>query len=248
MKLLVDIGNSRIKWAQQYGVSLKSCEASPFNKNDPVQALRQSWHVLPTPAQVIISNVAGQSVANKLSAFVDSLWAIAPTFLAVSREAAGVVNGYDDIGQLGVDRWLAMISAWNRYKSAVCVVDCGTALTLDVVTVSGRHVGGFIVPGLSLMSDALNHQTEQINGPPGYMPSLEPGRNTRDCISHGAWMAITAFITNVFDNVMRAHGKDSRCIITGGNARDIKILLEADVDYEPNLVLNGIALMSKNIG
>lgn len=247
MKLLVDIGNSRIKWAQLYGASLNSCDACSFNKNEPVRALRQSWDALPTPTQVFISNVAGQSVANELSAFVDSLWAITPTFLSVSREAAGVMNGYDDISQLGVDRWLAMISAWNSYKSSVCVVDCGTALTLDVVTVSGRHVGGFIVPGLSLMSDVLNNQTEQINSPPSYKPSLEPGRNTRDCISHGALMAMTSFITNVFNNVIREHGKDSRCIITGGNAEELKILLEADFDYDANLVLNGIALLSRNL-
>ena len=247
MKLLVDIGNSRIKWAQQYGASLKSCGASPYNKNDPAQAIRQFWEMLPTPSQVFISNVAGQNVANELSAFVDSLWAITPTFLAVSREAAGVMNGYDDISQLGVDRWLAMISAWHSHKSSVCVVDCGTALTVDVVTVSGQHVGGFIVPGLFLMSDILNNRTEQINSAPSYKPSLDPGRNTRDCISHGALMAITAFITNVFDNVVRAHGKDSRCIITGGNAEEIKTLLEDNIDYDANLVLNGIALLSRNL-
>ena len=129
-----------------------------------------------------------------MTAYIQSLWGITAICLSVSRQAGGVMNAYDDIDQLGVDRWLTIIAAWNRYRSAVCIVDCGTALTLDVVSASGQHAGGFIVPGLTLMGDVLNRQTQQINASLDQKLSLELGRNTRECISNGAVMAITSLM------------------------------------------------------
>jgi len=246
MNLLVDIGNSRIKWARQRGADVQSYGACVYNKAHLLKSVAQSWPDVPRPDQVIIANVAGQKMATEISAYLDSLWAITPRFLLVSREAAGVINAYEDPDQLGIDRWLAIIAAWRRYQSSVCIVDCGTALTLDVVTDSGQHAGGFIVPGLSLMSDVLNSQTGQINTSPSQKLSLEPGRNTRDCISNGALMSITSLIIQMFDKVKREQGKASHCIITGGYAEEIRPLLEADYDYDPHLVLNGIALMTEN--
>jgi type III pantothenate kinase len=246
MKLLVDIGNSRIKWAQQLDAGLQSCDACVYNKSQPIESIEQAWAELPRPSQVVISNVAGQEMAAEMSAYLQSLWGITAIFLAVSRQAGGVTNAYDDVEQLGIDRWLAIIAAWNRYKSSVCVVDCGTALTLDVVSASGQHAGGFIVPGLTLMGDALNSQTQQINVSLDQKLSLELGRNTRECISNGAVMVITSLINQVRDKLISEHGKDSHCIITGGYAEEVMNLLEVEFDYDPQLVLNGMALMIEN--
>jgi len=247
MNLLVDIGNSRIKWAQQSAAGLQSHCACAYNDTNLLESVERYWHILPRPRQVYIANVAGAEIASQMSTCVDSLWTMTPTFLSVSQAAAGVINGYDDISQLGIDRWLAMIAAWNHYQSSVCVVDCGTALTIDVVSASGQHAGGFIVPGLSLMSAALSSQTQQINSALNPELSLEPGQNTRDCVSNGALMSTISLIKHVLDKVMAEHGKSSRCIITGGYAEEIQRFLKFECDFDPNLVLNGMALIIEKL-
>jgi len=243
MNLLVDIGNSRIKWAQQVGGSLQAYSACIHEGARQLGSLDRCWRKLSRPRQVYISNVAGKGIAGEISACLDRLWAITPVFLSVSQQAAGVTNGYEECRQLGIDRWLAMIAAWNRYQAPVCVVDCGTALTIDVVLVSGQHAGGFIVPGLSLMSAALNSQTQQIDAPLNPKLSLDLGHNTRECVSNGALMSTISLIKHVLERVMSEHGKSSRCIITGGYAEEIQSFLEFDYDCDPNLVLNGMALL-----
>ncbi len=201
---------------------------------------------MPKPDRVFVSNVAGEKIARELSAYLDNKWSILPTYLEVRGEAAGVTNAYDDFTQLGIDRWLAMIAAWNYYRTAVCIVDCGTALTADVVTASGHHQGGYIVPGLKLMAEVLNNRTEQINYMTACNASLKLGRDTSECISNGALAAVAALIDAMFDEVVREHGSDSHCIITGGYAEDIIRSLKVDIDYDAHLVLNGIATLTGN--
>lgn len=246
MNLLIDIGNSRVKWAQQKDGILQSCGASCYKKGDPHEFFDPDFENMPKPDRVFVSNVAGEKITRELSAYLDNKWSILPTYLEVRGEAAGVTFAYDDITQLGIDRWLAMIAAWNYYRTAVCIVDCGTALTADVVTASGHHQGGYIVPGLNLMAEVLNSRTEQINYMSDCNASLKPGRNTSECISNGALAAVVALIDTVFDEVIREHGSDSHCVITGGYAEDIRRSLTVDVDYDAHLVLNGIATLTGN--
>jgi len=245
MNLLIDVGNSRIKWAQQSDAGLQSCRACFYSKAHLSDSIGPSWAGLPRPDQVFVANVAGRKVADEMSACLDKAWGIIPTFLSVTRKAAGVINAYDDISQLGIDRWLAMIAAWNSYQSAICIVDCGTALTVDVVTASGQHAGGLIVPGWSLMKDVLNSQTQQISSSLNRSPSLELGRNTEECISNGAVMALTAMVSQVIARMRLRHGEDFRSVITGGYAEEIKSMLTADIDYHPHLVLNGMAIVAE---
>ncbi|MFT5350841.1 MAG: type III pantothenate kinase, partial [Gammaproteobacteria bacterium] len=133
MKFLVDIGNSRIKWAQYRHNSLRSCDACAYDKGHLIGSIDPYWRELSRPTQVFVSNVAGDALATEISAYVDKIWSMTPIYLLVDKEAAGVINGYDDSSQLGIDRWLAMIAARASYQSALCIVDCGTALTVDVI-------------------------------------------------------------------------------------------------------------------
>ena len=243
MNLLVDIGNSRIKWAQQTKNELHSFAGCKYKQDDLSNSLSSYWDNISRPENVYVSNVAGVNVFTELSEIVSTAWSISAEQIQVGAEAAGIVNGYDDYSQLGVDRWLAMIGAWDNYKGAFCVVDCGTALTIDMVLASGQHQGGFIVPGISLMTELLNAGTEQINAQTRISVRPELGRNTRDCVSNGASLAVRALIDSVFADVKKDQGVASHCIITGGYAGEIRHLLATDVDYHPHLVLNGMAIL-----
>ena len=158
MKLLVDIGNSRMKWAWLDKDGLANPGSMPHGGQVPRQALdavRATGH---RPAAILVASVVVPALT---TAIVESLrQALAASVLIAQTEAAaaGVRNGYVEPRQLGVDRWLAMLAAFARYKTAVCVVDAGTALTVDAVAPDGRHLGGMMVPGPALMRSSVGRR------------------------------------------------------------------------------------------
>ncbi len=123
MNLFVDIGNSRLKWmcsGQERGLSLSwTAETLP-------DQLMTAWKDLQSPESVYISNVAGEKVADIVSRYSREHWDREPVFMAVSKRFHGLVNAYEDIRQMGVDRWMALAAAWTRYKDNLCIVDFGT--------------------------------------------------------------------------------------------------------------------------
>jgi type III pantothenate kinase len=159
MKLLVDIGNSRIKWA--FGVAgqfVAQGEASG-DIDASLGVMLGSCHV---PEEIRIANVAGADAGARIAATLHKRFRIKPVFAGSAAVGAGIRNGYRDPGQLGVDRWLALCGAFCRYKAAICVVDAGTATTLDLVTMGGEHKGGLILPGVGLMEQALLRGTGNL--------------------------------------------------------------------------------------
>lgn len=243
MRLLIDIGNSRIKWVAQADRGSESYDACCYEHGRLQQALLPAMRDLQLPEQVYVANVAGAGIAGELDDYLANRWSIKPAYLQVSAAAAGVVNAYEDFGQLGIDRWLAMIAAWNRLGRALCVVDCGTACTMDLVADTGRHLGGYILPGLQLMSEALNRRTQQIKTPPSPIASLQPGRNTAACISNGALASNVALVRNVYDELRQQYGDDSCCIITGGRGEEVYRALAINSAYDPHLVLKGMSVL-----
>jgi len=159
MKLLVDIGNSRIKWA--FGIAgqfVAQGEASG-DIEASLGVMLESGHV---PEEIRIANVAGADAGVRIAATLHKRFGIKPVFAGSAAVGAGIRNGYRDPGQLGVDRWLALCGAFCRYKAGICVVDAGTATTLDLVTIGGEHKGGLILPGIALMQQALFRGTGNL--------------------------------------------------------------------------------------
>ena len=155
MKLLIDIGNTRIKWAFLVNKQLRDPRALLHKDLNLQELLGSSLLRNQQPGQVYIANVADRSIGDRIAAAIKKKWGLAPVFVEVKRRSRGVTNAYRDITQLGIDRWLAVVAAWNRYRAPVCIVNCGTAVTIDGVSKSGRHMGGLIVPGLNLMQGQL---------------------------------------------------------------------------------------------
>jgi type III pantothenate kinase len=241
MILLVDIGNSRIKWECREGGYL-SAEGNTLRTSQGLdQAFETMWVDL-APRRVVVSNVAGEEVAARLTSWCGERWAVMPQFVRTQAEGYGVRNGYEDYRQLGVDRWLALIAAWRRYQDSVCVVDCGTAVTLDALSSSGEHLGGMIMPGLSLMRSSLLRHTKGIR-------TEDKGRvtplafNTRDGVTAGSVYAVAGGVDRfVFE--LKAHLDEVRCIITGGDAEYLLSFLTNRFEPIRNLVLQGLAIVA----
>jgi type III pantothenate kinase len=240
--LLVDVGNTRLKWALQDGTELSDCRAQEYTVAQLPHLLDEYWREIPVPGQIYVANVSGEEVAQAITSYSRGRWQQEPVYATVKPVAAGVTNAYRDITQLGIDRWLAVIAAWSKYRSPLLVAGCGTALTIDVVDGDGHHLGGLIIPGLRLMQDYLNTGTRGINTAAVRTPALGLGDSTADCIANGAACAMVSAIERVAEESRHKFGADLQRIIMGGDAEVVNSLLREPFILEPNLVLEGLGL------
>jgi type III pantothenate kinase len=158
------------------------------------------------------------------------------------RSACGVHNAYAQPEKLGVDRWLGVIAAYHRVRGAACVVNAGTALTLDVVDGQGRHLGGLIAPGLGTQRLSVRSQTQVRADDPAGSPALL-GQDTDTAVAWGTLHGVIGLIERVYSGIRREHPSIVP-IMAGGEAPLLLPLLGAEWVSVPDLVLEGLALVS----
>jgi len=243
VNLLVDIGNSRIKWSSRNARGAGRLHAVVYTKENVSACLDTEWHKLKRPEQVWVANVAGKTVADQLTRWTTAHWGIKPRFATVSAVSGLVRNAYAEPGRLGVDRWLALIAAWRKYGTAACIVDCGTAVTIDGLDGTGRHLGGLILPGISMMRQALYQNAGGISTTGKRRVVQGLAKNTSQGVSTGCTLAIVALIDRSVNNLRKDMTGRLTCVITGGGAKEIMPLLAARFIHAPLLVLEGLAVM-----
>ena len=235
MKLLVDIGNSCLKWALWEKHGLNAQQRLPYQPHYFQQQLIQAWGPLPKPEQGIwVANVAGPQIAENLIQWLQQHWQMQPHFLTTSDCEGEVKNGYQNFAQLGIDRWLALIGARHLEKQMLCVVDCGTAITVDVLSIQGQHLGGLIMPGITTMYNALLDKTYALT--PVYhrwqgvdnLPLL--AQETQTGVTLGSLYAIIGLLEHVI-NSLEKPVNNLVLILTGGEAPTIMSLLSRSGMY-----------------
>lgn len=248
MKLLFDIGNSRIKWAWLSEGTLQHAGHVGHRDRDPASVLAELPLAGPAPAAVLVASVATVELTEAVTAAVRRAWDLPVRMAAAEDAACGVRCGYTDPHQLGVDRWLAMLAAYQTHRGALCIADIGTALTIDAVMADGQHLGGLIVPGLAMMQSALRRNTGRIDHSarlaPGPLDIAASGwgRDTEACMRDGALLAITSLIRQAVRNAS-GNGGRATLVVTGGDAPVvIPGLVDSPVVHRPLLVLEGLAL------
>ena len=189
---------------------------------------------------------AGAGVDQRLAAAARRVSGVVPEFVASTRRLGGVRTAYAEPWRLGVDRFVAVIGAHAlRPHRAVCVVDVGTAMTIDLVDARGRHVGGAIIPGPHLMVESLLRNTSGIlkrSGGKSAGRSLF-ARNTRSAIELGARYAAAAVVDRAVTEARAALGVSPRVLLTGGAAPAIHPLIRSAHSNVPDLVLRGLAAL-----
>lgn len=239
--LLADCGNSRIKWAMAVGSGL---EIGPAFSSAPAgleAALDRAWRGLDPPAAVRVSNVAGPDVAAVLEDWVFRHWRLPVRFARSRREAGGVLNGYANPRQLGVDRWLGLLGLARHHALPAYVVDCGTAVTLDFLDGQRRHQGGLILPGLSTMARSLQSGTHALDIElSGLPPEQGLARDTATAIRSGCIMAVAGFIERMHAQLRDEYGSEPACILTGGDAGLLGDYLSISFRRDVALVLRGL--------
>lgn len=246
MKLLVDIGNTRIKWASRMDDAV-TATGSFAHAGDPDAAVFAFLdHYGQAPDSVLVANVAGKPFADAMSSRVRERWKLEVRFATAQPAAGPVRNAYEDYAKLGVDRWLAILAAAQRHAGSACVVDAGTAVTIDLVAAGGEHRGGYIVPGLDMAWRALTEDTGDLanlagGGTGRRFGSLDPGSNTADAIGHGSLATVCTLIERCA-GALAGDNRGSIVVLTGGDAERIIPHLSVDLDHRPWLVLEGLAL------
>lgn len=241
--LLVDLGNTRLKWAWRVDGAPGRATAVAHTPAGIGAAVRPAWASLPRPARVLVGSVAGPERDDALRGLCQALWGCEPRFVRAGAEAAGVVSGYDSPTQLGVDRWLALLAVHADGRGAACVVDCGTAVTIDLIDEAGRHHGGLILPGLQLMRECLLARTRI---PPFAPPAarLALGRETGAAVVNGALLAVVGAVRETLALAAGSWGPDPRLVIAGGDAPALAAAWSGHVEERPDLVLEGLAVLA----
>jgi len=197
--------------------------------------------------RVLISNVGGARIGDVAREAVATTWGIQPEFVQSTRAAGGIRNSYPEPAQLGVDRWLAMIGARSLEQGAICVVSVGTAMTIDGVDASGRHLGGLIVPGPDLMVSSLLHNTSEIaqRARQGTTNERVFADNTLGAISQGAEHALAALIVRSVQAMRDELGEAPQLLLTGGACARVERAIGLTYRIVPDLVLRGLAALAK---
>lgn len=245
MILVVDIGNTRIKWAYSRNGVLEKVDGALLETPGEGGAWQTKWLAIEHPRRIVVANVAGQAIAEQLQCWTQRVWGLVPEFVRSSERFGEVVNGYHEPERLGVDRWAALVAARRITSDPTVVVSCGTAVTVDVMSGRGEHLGGLIIPGLGLMRDALSRGTRQIERIVEHVDVREIlGHSTEECINIGTVQAVAALVERTADAITAAPGETPSLLLCGGDAARILPWLTGRSRYEPHLVLHGLAIMA----
>ncbi|MGE5624949.1 MAG: type III pantothenate kinase [Bacillota bacterium] len=242
MTLLLDIGNTRIKWARLDGGRLHGHDAALHLDDQLLKTLARAFDG-PAPERVLACNVAGPLVGQALTNLCHERYRLQPEFLIPAAEQAGVKNGYTDPARLGADRWAALIGAFHIYGGPSCVIDAGTAITVDALAKRGMHLGGLIAPGPQSMRRALAGATAGL-------PDQGEGefalfaKDTKSGITSGGWQAAAGLVERMHALLTKELGKETRFILTGGDAERLMKLVSMQVEHCPDLVLRGLAVVA----
>jgi len=234
MMLLVDAGNTRVKWA----LADAACALGEWRFHGAVLHAQLDEAAAAWAASgatlALVSNVAGPQLAARIAALLPA--GIEVEWFASTPERAGLRNGYREPHRLGYDRFAAAIGARALAPGQdLIIATCGTATTVDAVKADGTFVGGMILPGLALMASSLASNTAQLPlVAPGAVPALF-GDNTNDAILSGVLSAQAGAI----ERAVAGHGA-SACIVSGGAAPYIAPALKVAHTVVDNIVLVGL--------
>lgn len=240
MHLLIDVGNSRVKWQYVSDDYHDQLETHYGSLSDLAGFIRTI-----DPQKIDVSLAAvnqTEQLKNLLSG---------TSFKSVKKAQSetcrlGLNNSYTHPERMGVDRWLAMIAVYSQVKNQIkskgfIVVDAGSALTIDLVNEEGEHQGGYIVPGLLMAKKALFANTEQVIQ---YKEPVEettsdkdyhkPGKNTLQCVEYGVVNQMVALV-----KLMIEEYPDYKVFFTGGDGAMLADYLKTGT-VDKDLVLKGL--------
>lgn len=255
MKLLIDIGNTSLKWALTDGVGIGPMAAARHFGALPIDVLA-AWESIESIEAVLLSSVGPGNVADAVTMASASYWQCPVVRIETAAQAHGVRVAYAEPSRLGVDRFLGLVGArWLAHREsefdasirttgqpdmATLVVDAGTAITIDGLLGDGTHVGGQILPGIPMLRESLLRNTQL---PAHHTQDHEDvwGNDTGPAIAAASLQAPAALAERLLTALQAESLAPVRLILTGGDAERIAPFVHSRFEHCPELVLVGLA-------
>ncbi|MDX1635854.1 MAG: type III pantothenate kinase [Marinobacter sp.] len=235
MRLLIDAGNTRLKWQLVRGETCLARGGGDLAGADLFQGASPHLGAL---TRVAVSTVASETACETLAARLKALTPAPVSWYWTEPARGGLTCAYEQPHTMGADRWHGLYAAWRRYGEAVAVLDAGSALTVDLVDAGGQHLGGYILPGRGMMLRSLRQDAARIGFADSHAGSLLPGRSTTECVHHGLHWLWQGLVSRVEADCERL--AIGRVLLTGGDAPELQALgLKAEL--RPDLVFEGLA-------
>ena len=249
MNLLVDIGNTRLKWMLSQG--LGHTGQALVRTADMSLQLDLAWGDIPPPQWVVATSVAGAATERDVRQWVQRRWPVTHLHFVVAAAAGwGVKNNYREPARLGSDRWAALIGARHLTQGPVCVVDCGTAVTIDALNAVGEFIGGVILPGLVLARQSLRAGAAGITEIEGDDTQCF-ARTTADAVAAGTLYGLVGAVERIVAELGAGLGKDMQVLLTGGDGPRLASHLQGRGTFPllsvPDLVLKGLARIAESL-
>jgi len=243
--LVIDIGNTRLKWAQ-YSHASRHAQmlAHGVEFLDNIERLSEgAWRDLVPPVSMLGCNVAGEAIRRRVEEQME-IWNLHPRWVVASEKESGLKNGYDFPSRLGPDRWVAMIGAWHHMRldnvspCPLVLVMVGTAVTVEAVDEHGHFMGGLILPGHGIMLKALESGTAGLHVPTGEVCMFPT--NTSDALTSGGTFAIAGAVERMVQHVLQHSGKMPDCVMTGGAGWKMAPSMTRPFILVENLIFDGL--------
>ncbi len=246
MILELDQGNSRLKWRLLPSAGTVSAHSGAVLGHGAA-ALHSLVAQLPPAVaaelrRVRLSCVGGAERERQLLGACREHWRVEPEVARVRSEWDGLRCAYQRISTFGSDRWLALLAARRVQLGGLCVVDAGSALTVDLVCADGRHLGGYILAGQRALRAALAGSTAGLPSHLPSVPAVVAGTNTEDGIAAGVLGAMVGLVSHAMRAAAPALGAPPALLLTGGDGDWLRPHLPSSARYLPQLVLDGLAV------
>ncbi|MHB1567234.1 MAG: type III pantothenate kinase [Acidiferrobacter sp.] len=240
MTLLLDIGNSRLKWAWRPTTGALCVQSAPYEGADAWPA---AWAALAVPGAVWAIASAADRIA-AMNAYCARRWQQVPRWFTACADGHGVRNLYRPPEALGADRYAALVGARAHYAAPLCVVDCGTAITVDALDIDGVFRGGAILPGLRSAMAGLHTRVRHL--PPADKTTVPDalGLSTPAALAAGSILGTAGAITHLVHQQSRCLNGVTHVLLTGGDAQVLAPHLEFSAKVVEDLTLQGLLVMA----
>lgn len=240
MRLLLDLGNTRVKWAPTDAAGEPGPAKARAWSPELADILMQEWSTLPPPQEVWAASVVDGPREAALSAAVLARFGQPVNWVRTPAQGCGVTTAYADPSSMGVDRFLGLVAAQADGHAPCVLVSCGTALVLDALAAGGNHLGGLIAPGAALMQQAVLGATARVRpSEPGQL--MDVATSTADALTSGSWQACAALTDRFVMRMRERLGGDPGVLLGGGDAGVLQPLLDSPTRLYHDAVLRGLA-------
>jgi type III pantothenate kinase len=239
MQLLIDIGNSRLKWATVASDVIAVRGAVAHGGTNIGEALAREWAALPPVRKIYVASVAPLAFDTEIEICARSRFGIDAEFLRSPAAALGIQSAYAEPQRLGIDRFLGLAAIHAAAARAQVLVGVGTAMTIDALDADGTHLGGWILPAPALMREAVLARTARVAVSDGEL--VEFADNTADGLYSGSLYGARGAVERFAANTARELGTWPAVVLTGGGADEIAPLLPG-AEQRADLVIEGLAL------